>query len=307
MKNEKVDIVVIGNIVRETIFLSDKIIGPVLGSPCAYTSLALAKAGKTVGIVTYCGEEMQKVITRELRLVDTTGCIQYLYTTENHLIYQEEERNRVEYFKVAPVINFDVIPGEYLEASVFFICPMDFEVNVEICEKLSQAGKKVIVDLGGYGGTTSYNHFSIGTNRGKKLIEDLCKNAFIIKASQDDLRYLMPDMKIDECLGYLVSKGPKYAVVTMGSQGAAYKSAGGRTEFSDSFPTMEGQEKNLTGAGDAFSAGLIAAMEENPEDIASAVRYANSMASLILEEKGGCVETRMPIDRMVKLRMEGKL
>lgn len=307
MKNEKVDIVVIGNIVRETIFLADKIIGPVLGSPCAYTSLALAKAGKTVGIVTYCGEEMQKVIARELRLVDTTGCIQYLYTTENHLIYQEEERNRVEYFKVAPVINFDVIPKEYLEASVFFICPMDFEVNVEICGKLSQAGKKVIVDLGGYGGTTSYNHFSIETNRGKKLIEDLCKYAFIVKASQDDLRYLMPDMEIEECLKYLVSKGPQYAVVTMGSHGAAYADAGGNTEFSDSFPTMEGQEKNLTGAGDAFSAGLIAAMEENPEDIAVAVRYANSMASLILEEKGGCVESRMPIDRMVKLRMEGKL
>ena len=63
MKNEKVDIVTIGNIVKETIFLTDKIVGPVLGSPCAYTSLALAKAGKSTGIVTYCGEEMQKIIT----------------------------------------------------------------------------------------------------------------------------------------------------------------------------------------------------------------------------------------------------
>ncbi len=307
MRYEKVDIVVIGNIVRETIFLADKIVGPVLGSPCAYTSLALAKAGKTVGIVTYCGEEMQKVIARELRLVDTTGCIPYLYTTENHLIYQEEERNKVEYFKVAPVIHFDVIPEEYLGAAVFFICPMDFEVDVEICEKLRQAGKKVIVDLGGYGGTTSYNHFSIETNRGRKLIEDLCKYAFIIKVSQDDLRYLMPGMEIEECLKYLVSKGPQHAVVTMGSQGAAYLSRGGKTKLSDSFPTMEGQEKNLTGAGDAFSAGLIVSMDEDKEDIDRAVRYANSMASLILEEKGGCVETRMPIDRMVRLRMEGKL
>ena len=65
VKNEKVDIVTIGNIVKETIFLTDKIVGPVLGSPCAYTSLALAKAGKSTGIVTYCGEEMQKIIERE--------------------------------------------------------------------------------------------------------------------------------------------------------------------------------------------------------------------------------------------------
>ncbi|MFR8868310.1 MAG: hypothetical protein ACLVG0_10000, partial [Lachnospiraceae bacterium] len=178
MKNEKVDIVTIGNIVKETIFLTDKIVGPVLGSPCAYTSLALAKAGKSTGIVTYCGEEMQKIIERELRMVDTTGCIPYMYTTENHLIYQEDAKNRVEYFKVAPVISYEVIPETYLEASTFFICPMDYEVDIEICQKLNAAGKRIIVDLGGYGGTTSYNHFPVGTYRGRKLVDDLCANAF---------------------------------------------------------------------------------------------------------------------------------
>lgn len=307
MKNEKVDIVTIGNIVKETIFLADKTVGPVLGSPCAYTSLALAKAGKSTGIVTYCGEEMQNVIERELRMVDTTGCIPYLYTTENHLIYQEEEKNRVEYFKVAPVISYDVIPQTYLEAGTFFICPMDYEVDVEICRKLNEAGKRIIVDLGGYGGTTSYNHFPIGTYRGRKLVDDLCESAFMIKASQDDLHYLMPGQSLEESLEYLTSRGPKYAVVTMGARGAAFQTAGAKVQFSDSYATMEGKEKNLTGAGDAFSAGLMAALDEKPDDIVYAVEYANSMASLILEENGGCVESRMPVDRMVKLRMEGKL
>ncbi|MSC86663.1 carbohydrate kinase family protein [Eubacterium sp. am_0171] len=307
VKNEKVDIVTIGNIVKETIFLTDKIVGPVLGSPCAYTSLALAKAGKSTGIVTYCGEEMQKLIERELRMVDTTGCIPYMYTTENHLIYQEDAKNRVEYFKVAPVISYEVIPETYLEASTFFICPMDYEVDIEICQKLNAAGKRIIVDLGGYGGTTSYNHFPVGTYRGRKLVDDLCANAFIIKASQDDLRYLMPDQSVEDCLEYLTARGPRYAVVTMGDQGAAFQGAGGKVQFSDSYPTMEGKEKNLTGAGDAFSAGLMAALDEKPDDIVYAVEYANSMASLILEENGGCVESRMPVERMVKLRMEGKL
>ncbi len=205
------------------------------------------------------------------------------------------------------MINFDVIPEKYLDADVFFICPMDFEVNVEICEKLKDAGKKVIVDLGGYGGTTSYNHFSIDTNRGKKLVNDLCKGAFIIKASKDDLNYIMPGMEVEECLEYLAARGAEHAVVTMGEQGAAYKRRGGPVAFQDSFPTMEGQEKNPTGAGDVFAAGLIVAMEESEDDISFAVKYANSMASLSMEEKGGCVEKRMPIDRMVRLRMEGRL
>ncbi len=305
--SEKIDVVVVGNIVRETIFLDDKIVGPVLGSPCAYASLAIAKAGTNVGVVTHCGDEMQEVISKELRMVDLTGCVPYLYTTENHLIYSDGEHNSVEYFKVAPVINFDVMPNDYLKASVFFICPMDFEVSIDIPKKLKQMGKCVIVDIGGFGGTTSYNHFHIGTNRGKKLINDLCQNSFIIKASFDDLNYIMPDMSIDECLDYLVSRGPRYAIVTMGAKGAAFKEVGKPVVFSDSFPTAQQVEKNLTGAGDAFSAGLIVSMFKNPEDIAYAVKYANSMASLVLEERGGCTENRMPVDRMVKLRMEGKL
>lgn len=307
MKNGKVDIVVIGNVVRETIFLQDKTIGPVLGSPCAYTSLALAKVGQRVGIVTYCGDEMYKEIERELRLVDTTGCIPYKYTTENHLIYNKDEKNRVEYFKVAPVINFDVIPVEYLSAEVFFICPMDFEVSVEICENLKTMDKRVIVDLGGYGGTTSYNHFSVRTYRGMKLVEDLCSNAYIVKASEHDLAYLMPDVKIEECLSILTEKGPEFAVITMGAKGAAYQRKGQQPHFLKSFPTMEGKEKNLTGAGDAFSAGMMAELSDDPDNMEQAVKYANSMASLILEERGGCVENRMPVDRMVRLRMEGKL
>lgn len=307
MKNEKVDIVVIGNIVRETIFFPDKIVGPVLGSPCAYTSLALAKVGKNVGIVTYCGNEMQEEMERELRLVDITGCIPYMYTTENHLIYKDSEKNSVEYFKAAPVINSDAIPEAYLNAETFYICPMDFEVNVEVCEKLKKAGKRVIVDLGGYGGTTSYNHFSVRTYRGMKLVDDLCQNAYIVKASQDDLAYLMPGIAIEECLSCLTERGAQYAVITMGAKGAAYQEKGKEPHFLKSFPTMAGKEKNLTGAGDAFAAGMIAALMDNPEDMEYAVNFANSMASLILEEKGGCVENRMPVERMVRLRMEGKL
>ena len=52
MLKSKVEVVVIGNIVKETIIRSKKIIGPVLGSPCAYTSLALALAGVRTGMVT---------------------------------------------------------------------------------------------------------------------------------------------------------------------------------------------------------------------------------------------------------------
>lgn len=306
MKKNKLDVVVIGNIVKETIMRPDKVIGPVLGSPCAYTSLALAKLGKDVGLVSYCGDDFWEEIKNELLAVDSRGRISYMHTTENHLIYQKEEKNHVEYFKVAPVINFDVIPREYLEAEFFFICPMDFEVSVEVCEELQKLDKKVIVDLGGYGGTTSYNHFSIDTNRGHKLINDLCRYAYMIKASRDDMQYIMPNMKVEDCTEYLVSRGPRYAVITMGSQGAIYQETGKKVYFSNSYRNSE-KDRNLTGAGDVFSAGMIAAILDSENPIDYVMQYGNSTASLVLQEKGGCIEKRMPSAAMTKLRMEGKL
>lgn len=299
------EVVVIGNIVKETIFYPDRTVGPVLGSPCAYTSLALARMGKKVGIVTYFGEDFKEEIDRELRLVDTAGCRNYLYTTENHLIYQGEERNRVEYFKVAPVIDGGLIPEEYLDSQVFFISPMHFEVDVDVCRMLGSLGKTVIVDLGGYGGTTSYNHFSVDTVRGSRLVGALCRSAAIIKASRDDLRYLMPGKEMEECTAYLLDRGAGCVAVTMGSDGAVYQKKGESLKSYPCCPAEKEEEKNLTGAGDVFAAGMIAALCEDPSDMDYAVRYGNSAASLILDEGGGCVEKRMPTDGMIKMRMEG--
>ena len=309
MKDSKVDIVVIGNVVKETIFLPEETVGPVLGSPCAYVSLALAKAEKKVGIVTYYGRDIKREMDEEMRLVDKSGCLEYMHTTEDHLIYLEEGKNKAEYFKVAPVINCEAIHEEYLEASTFIICPMDFEVSIEVCEMLHDMEKTVIVDLGGYGGTTSYNHFSIDSNRGHRLINDLCKNSAIIKASRDDLRYIMPNMTVEECTEYLVSRGPQYAVVTMGEDGAVFQEAGKKAKHAASFPLSpeEEREKNVTGAGDVFLSGMIVSLAERPGDMARAVNMGNIAASFALGEKGGCVERRMPTAMMMELRMGGKI
>ncbi|MDD3260356.1 MAG: carbohydrate kinase family protein [Oscillospiraceae bacterium] len=306
MRDTKVDIAVIGNIVKETILYPDGIVGPGLGSPCAYTSLALARLGERVGMVTYCGEEWAKQIEGELRRVDTTGFTGYMRTTENHLIYAQDGSNRVEYFKKAPVIYPDILPQGYREASFFFICPMDYEVSLHICEQLYAAGKQVMVDLGGFGGTTSYNHFSVRTRRGARLMDALCACATIIKASKDDLKYIMPGMSMEECTEYFVSRGPRFAVVTMGPAGAIYREAGGAMRVSPRYEIDNAVKMNSTGAGDAFAAGVITALRAHPEDIANAAFCGNCLASLIMEKEGGCAEQRMPTGGMLRQRMEGE-
>lgn len=303
----KVEIVVIGNIVKETIIRSKKIIGPVLGSPCAYTSLALTLAGVRTGMVTHCDESFRKEMERELRLVDMEGILPYLYTTENHLLYIDDESNRVEYSKVCPVIRYEMIPESYQESQNFLICPMNYEIDINLCKRLYEEEKKLVIDLGGFGGTTSYNHFPIDTKRGEYIINSLCKYSSIIKGSFDDIQYILPGRTVENALKYFLDKGAEKAFLTLGSQGAIYQEKGKKPKRLAAVHHDESTHLNLTGAGDVFTAGVIAALLRKSDEMSYAMEYGNSAASLVLEESGGCVEQRMPTDRMIRMRMEGKL
>lgn len=295
----KVDIVVIGNIIRETIIYPNKLIGPVLGSPCAYSSIIMANLGRTVGVVSYLGNDLDQDMVDQFRFIDSAGFISYKHSTENNLIYHEDGRKSVEYAKVAPVIEFEDIPIEYLAAETFYICPMDYEVSIEVCEKLFEMKKRIVVDLGGYGGTTSYNHFTINSRRGQNLISNICRFSSIVKASEEDMKYIIPNMSVEEISGYLIDHGAKATIITLGEKGALCQIGGRPVKYINRFiPECEEDEMNLVGAGDAFAAGTIAYMEEL-EDIEDAALYGSAVASLVIEKKGGCQVDRMPTNFQV--------
>ena len=52
------DIVIMGHFVKEMIHFPDRILGPVLGSPVAYSSVVAGKLGAKVGVVTRAGKDM---------------------------------------------------------------------------------------------------------------------------------------------------------------------------------------------------------------------------------------------------------
>lgn len=298
-----VDIVVLGNIINEMIIFPNKIIGPVLGSPCAYSSIIMARLGRKVGIVSYIGDDLDKDMVEQFQIVDTEGFIPYKFTTHNNLIFHADGKKSVEYAKVAPVIEFEDIPENYLKAETFFICPMNCEVSIEIAKKLHEMGKRVIVDLGGFGGTTSYNHFSIDTRRGKALIEYLCMYSTIIKASEEDLKYIGPDIPLGTMSQYFIDKGTQSVVITMGEKGALIQSKGQAPKHIDVFPPeCPEEEYNLVGAGDALAAGMIASLDDM-DSLEEAVIFGTAVASLVIEKKGGCVVKRMPTSFEVAKRL----
>jgi sugar/nucleoside kinase (ribokinase family) len=304
MKN-KIDIVVIGTIIKETIIFPDKQMGPVLGSPAAYSSLVMAAQGVKVGIVTYYGNDMEEVIS-EMDALDKRGILPYSHTTTNLLIYNEDGTKRVEYQKSTPTIKFEDIHKDYLEAKYYKICPMNYEVDLDLVSKLHSMDKVVFIDLGGFGGATSDIRHSIETEYGKKVIETLCNNSSIIKASEEDLASIIPGKTAEEAAEILISTGAPKVVVTLGGKGALYKIADNDPQYIKPFvATSENPDGSLdfTGAGDSFGAGFMASYMQE-QDIRKAILNGNATASLVIQRSGGCTYDRMPSKERVQERLQ---
>lgn len=305
--SNQIDIVVIGTIIKETIIFPNKTIGPVLGSPAAYSGLVMAAQGKNVGIVTYCGKDMGELIA-EIDVLDHRGIIPYEYTTTNELIYKENGKKYVKYQKATPKIKFDNIPQNYLEARFYKICPMNYEVEIELVKTLHKMGKVVFVDLGGYGGATSEIRHSVNEEEEKTLIDALCQNSTIIKASEEDLQSIIPGKTPEEALEYLVNAGAKNVVITLGEKGVMYKSEQGTVDYVKPFVAqsqIEDGSLDFTGAGDSFGAGFMASFISE-QNMTKAAINGNATASLVIEKSGGCTFDRMPTEEQVLERKRTK-
>ena len=288
------DIVAIGNILRETVVYQNEIIGPVLGGPSAYVSILLGRLGFRISIVSYAGPDLETDFKHQFRTVDCSGILPCPHTTENHLIYEQNETNSVEYTQTAPYITLKSIPESLLDAKRYFIGPMNYEVEPDILEYLHDKGKEVFTDLGGFGGTTCHNHFSYKSSRGKKLLDMICKCSCVIKASSDDLILIFPGLNISECVDLLLRDNVELVVITLGKDGTAYKHRGGEYTIIPAMdPECPPNSINSVGGGDAVMAGLVA-YYEGTETAHEAVQYGQSIASLILEHRGGCEESRFP-------------
>lgn len=80
---------------------------------------------------------------------------------------------------------------------------------------------------------------------------------------------------------YFYDRGVKQVLITLGDRGV-FVSSGGWEEIISAFTV---NALDTTGAGDAFSGGLLAALSEG-KDIAEAVRFANALAAISVQRLG---------------------
>ncbi len=90
------------------------------------------------------------------------------------------------------------------------------------------------------------------------LVEQLVAVSDLVKASDEDLAHLYPDLELEDAAGHLLGLGPSAVVVTRGGAGASWFGPGVTAEVA-SLPV---DVADTIGAGDTFGAATIDALWE---------------------------------------------
>ncbi|MEW2476412.1 carbohydrate kinase [Micromonospora gifhornensis] len=118
-------------------------------------------------------------------------------------------------------------------------------------------------------------------------VEELIRLAHLVKASEEDVAWLYPGRPVEDVLRHWRDLGAALTVVTLGAGGALALS--GTRTFRQPAPVVE--VVDTIGAGDAFTAGLLAALSRAAsgwpnEEIAAALRYAVEVAAVTCTRAG---------------------
>jgi sugar/nucleoside kinase (ribokinase family) len=295
-----VDVVCLGHILDEKIIFPDKVIYPVLGSPVAYSSVCMAYLGVDVGIVTKIGNDFPKELLEVFNVtgVDCSGLKKGDTSTKNELIYDKNGNKTLRFITKADSITAEDIPEEYKESKIFCMCPMDYEISLEGVKEISNFGKKIVADLGGYGGGTSALH---PKDKDGHEIKKIAPYLDVAKASIEDLLYIFGEnMEESEMSHRIIEWGAGSVAITLGEEGSYIRDEK-KEEYIPPYPVKKFVDQ--TGAGDCFFAGFLFNYLKNSDPFEAAF-YGNASSSYIVERSGGVVVDRMPDKQELKKRIE---
>jgi len=303
-------IYVLGHILIESIVFPDgDVLEPVLGSPAAYSSVALACLGSHVVLCTQAGLDVPEPFWETFREVGVNLAgveVSESGSTKNRLIYETLENKRVEYLHKARPIAARDVPVEEASEAVFYVCPMDYEVDPAEVAALAATGGRVVVDLGGYGGATSAMH-PAGSPASLERTHRVLSHCAVVKGSVEDCTYIYGavDAALPECVyaERLLAAGGRLVVITLGERGAFVTDG----QVTARFEPFSCDARDTTGAGDTFAAGMLHGWLEKPSEWEYFVQFGQATASYVVQRTGGVSAERMPSRELVleTLRKEG--
>ncbi|MFA5389360.1 MAG: PfkB family carbohydrate kinase [Candidatus Omnitrophota bacterium] len=165
------------------------------------------------------------------------------------------------------------LPEKYEKSKYIFLANIDPDLQIFILKKLS--GKRFI-------GCDSMNHWIRSKS---SSLKDTIKNASIIFLNDMEAKMLSGESNIMKAGKYLLSLGPRFAVIKRGEYGSALFSK----DFTFMAPAYLLEEiKDPTGAGDTFAGGFMGYLAKtdkiNEKNMKNALLWGSIMASFTVQD-----------------------
>ena len=138
----------------------------------------------------------------------------------------------------------------------------------------------------------------------------MAAHADLVKASDEDLSLLWPELSVGESAARLLEHGPAAVVVTHGGEGASWHACSGEDWSTGGIHAEPVEVVDTIGAGDTFSAGLIDHLWSTlgaggrdrlaafgPDDWAAALHHAARAAAVTVGRVGADPPTRAELGR----------
>lgn len=189
------------------------------------------------------------------------------------LIYRVDRRYKLPKFKKTAWVYYTAVGKNHIH------------LEKEIIEYIKKTGAKL-----------SFNPGDYQLERGAAALKNVLKHTEILFVNKEEGHKLVGHCEMKDLLNKLKNLGPNLIVVTDGSKGAcAYN--GKMSYCMGVFPT---KVIEMTGAGDAFATGFIAALHNN-QDIGEALIWGTANSTSVINYIGpqeGLL-TKQGIEKMV--------
>lgn len=253
-----------------------------LGGPPTYVSVAAAKLGAKVSVVSKVGEDFSNSYVEWLKNngIDLSGLkrIKGDPTTQFIIKYQKNGSRKLQLKARAPSIFVNDLP-ENLHAKAVHIAPIAGELPEKTVTELRKDASILSLDPQGFvrsfdsKGNVSLRHW-----KGRAVLEQ----ADLFKSSLNEIEIIAGTNKLKVAMRKISEYGVKVVIVTLGKKGCTLFFDG---KFS-SIPAYRSERVvDPTGAGDAFSGAFLAEYVRRKDPVWCAC-VGSASASFVIEGIG---------------------
>ena len=263
-----------------------------LGGPPTYVSVAAARLGAKVSVISKVGSDFPKEyrVWLQSNNVDLFGLkqIEGETTTRFSVTYRDAWKRKLQSRARAPPIAVSDIPDS-LKAQVVHVAPIAGELSSEVVRKLRKSASLLSLDPQGFvRGFTAR-----GNVRGKRWADSsVLELVDVYKSSLDEARVVTGAVNLRKAARRIRDFGVRVVIVTQGMQGSMIL-------FDEVFHVVPACKPRAlvdpTGAGDAYMGAFLAEYTKNKDPFWCAC-VGSAMASFVVEKMGpngfgNCEET----------------